>query len=62
MLKIWTIVFFIVLIDIYIERFTGSNILGFGGIQGDVQTRGYRVVSFLEPNQYPGLLFVVFLL
>ena len=27
--KIWTIICFIVLIDIYIERFTGSNILGF---------------------------------
>ena len=53
-LKIWTLVFFIVLIDIYIERFTGSNILGFGGIQGDVQTRGYRVVSFFRTEPIPG--------
>ena len=62
-LKIWTLVFFIVLIDIYIERFTGNNILGFSYslIADDIQTRGYRVVSFLELNQSQGL-FVVFLL
>ena len=27
-LKTWSIIFFIVLIDIYIERYTGSNIFG----------------------------------
>ena len=53
-LKIWAVVFFIVLVDIYIERFSGSNILGFGGIQGDVQTRGYRVVSFFRTEPIPG--------
>ena len=41
-LKIWTTVFFIVLVDIYIERFTGSNIFGFGKID---QIYGDRVVS-----------------
>ena len=53
-LKIWTIVFFIVLVDIYIERFSGSNILGFSGIGGDIQTRGYRVVSFFRTEPIPG--------
>ena len=53
-LKVWAIVFFIVLIDIYIERFSGNNILGFGGIQGDIQTRGYRVVSFFRTEPIPG--------
>ena len=53
-LKIWSIVFFTVLIDIYIERFTGSNILGFGGIENDIQTRGYRVVSFFKTEPIPG--------
>ena len=38
-LKIWTIVFFVVLVDVYIERFTGSNILGFGGMQEGFQFR-----------------------
>ncbi len=52
--KVWTIIFFVVLIDIYIERFTGSNILGFGGMEGDFQSRGYRVVSFFKTEQIPG--------
>ncbi len=55
-LKIWTLVFFIVLIDIYIERFTGSNILGFSYslIADGIQTRGYRVVSFFRTEPIPG--------
>ncbi len=53
-LKVWTIIFFVVLIDIYIERFTGSNILGFGGMESDFQSRGYRVVSFFKTEQIPG--------
>ena len=61
-LRIWTIIFFVVLVDIYIERFTGSNILGFNGIQGDIQTCGYRVVSFLELNLYLVHSFAVFVL
>ncbi len=52
--KVWTIIFFTVLIDIYIERFTGSNILGFGGMESDFQSRGYRVVSFFKTEQIPG--------
>ena len=53
-LKIWTIVFFVVLVDVYIERFTGSNILGFGGMQEGFQPRGYRVVSFFRSEPIPG--------
>ena len=33
--KIWTTIFFIVLVDVYIERFTGSNIFGFGKLEID---------------------------
>ena len=55
-LKIWSIIFFVVLIDVYIERFTGRNILGFGGIENAIQaqTRGYRVVSFFKTEAIPG--------
>ena len=52
-LKTWSIIFFIVLIDIYIERYTGSNIFGLGKIEidGISQDHGPRVTSFLEMNQ-----------
>ena len=55
-LKIWSIVFFIVLIDIYIERFTGSNILGFGklDINGVPQPHGDRVISFFRNEPIAG--------
>ncbi len=55
-LKIWSIVFFIVLIDIYIERFTGSNILGFGklDINGVPQPHGDRVISFFRDEPIAG--------
>ena len=63
-LKIWSIIFFVVLIDVYIERFTGSNILGFGGIENAInaQTRGYRVVSFFKTKPIPEHFYVVSLL
>ena len=49
-LNIWTVIFFVVLVDIYIERFTGSNIFGFGKIEidGVPQQHGIRVVSFFR--------------
>ena len=50
-LKIWTIIFFIVLVDIYIERFTGSNIFGFGKID---QPYGTRVISFFRTEPIAG--------
>lgn len=55
--KIWTTIFFIVLIDVYIERFTGSNILGFGKIldeDGGIIQDGPRVVSFFRTEPIPG--------
>ena len=54
--KIWTIIFFIVLVDIYIERFTGSNIFGFGKIEidGVPQPHGARVVSFFRTEPIAG--------
>ena len=54
--KIWTTIFFIVLIDIYIERFTGSNILGFGKIEinGVPQPHGQRVISFFKDEPIAG--------
>ena len=47
-LKIWATIFFIILIDTYIERFTGSNIFGFGKLEidGVPQPGGDRVMSF----------------
>ena len=55
-LKIWTIIFFVVLVDIYIERFTGSNIFGFGRIEidGVPQPHGSRVVSFFRTEPIAG--------
>ncbi len=54
--KIWTTIFFIVLVDIYIERFTGSNILGFGKIEinGIPQPHGERVISFFRNEPVVG--------
>ena len=47
-LKIWATIFFIILVDTYIERFTGSNIFGFGKLEidGVPQPGGDRVMSF----------------
>ncbi len=54
--RIWTIIFFIVLVDIYVERFTGSNIFGFGKIEidGVPQPHGARVVSFFRTEPIAG--------
>ena len=55
-LKIWSIIFFIVLIDIYIERYTGSNIFGLGKIEinGVRQEHGPRVTSFFRNEPIAG--------
>ena len=54
--KFWTLIFFVVLVDIYIERFTGSNIFGFGKIEidGVPQPHGVRVVSFFRTEPIAG--------
>ena len=56
MFKFWTLVFLLVIIDIYIERFTGSNLLGYGKIQidGVLQPHGPRVVSFFKTEPIAG--------
>ena len=55
-LKIWTIIFLIVLVDVYIERFTGSNIFGFGKLEinGVPQPYGNRVISFFRTEPIAG--------
>ena len=55
-LKIWAIIFFIVLIDVYIERFTGSNIFGFGKLEinGVPQPYADRIISFFRTEPIAG--------
>ncbi len=55
-LKIWATIFFIVLVDVYIERFTGSNIFGFGKLEinGVPQPNGNRVMSFFRNEPIAG--------
>ena len=57
--KIWTFVCIIVLIDIYIERVTGSNIFGFGKLEinGVTQPHGHRVISFFRNEPIAGAFF-----
>ena len=54
--KIWTIVVLLVIFDIYIERLTGSNLLGYGKVQidGVLQPHGLRVVSFFKNEPIAG--------
>ncbi len=54
--KFWTVIFLIVITDIYVERFTGSNLLGYGRIQidGIPQPHGPRVVSFFKTEPVAG--------
>ena len=55
-LKLWAAIFFIVLVDTYIERFTGSNIFGFGKLEidGVPQPGGDRVMSFFRNEPITG--------
>ena len=48
-LKFWLLIIFIVLVDVYIEAFTGKNILGFDGLQ-----YGKRIVSFFKDEPIVG--------
>ena len=54
--KIWATIFFIVLVDVYIERFTGSNIFGFGKLEinGIPQPYANRVISFFRTEPIAG--------
>ncbi len=55
-LKVWTFIFLLIVIDIYVERITGSNILGYGKVQidGIFQPHGPRVVSFFKTEPIAG--------
>ena len=48
-IKFWSILIFIVLIDVFIESFTGKNILGFGG-----KIYQERIVSFFKDEPIVG--------
>ena len=52
----WILILFIFLFDVYFERFSGSNILGFGKIEidGVRQPDGNRVVSFFKDEPVAG--------
>ena len=54
MLKFWFTVIFIVLVDVFIENFTGQNILGHSGHLGFEGETNSRVVSFFKDEQIVG--------
>ena len=53
---VWMIVISIVVFDTYVERFTGTNVLGFGAeyVNGIEQSDGNRVVSFFKDEPIVG--------
>ncbi len=54
--KIWTIFFIIFVFDVYLERFSGSNVFGWGTLEIDniEQKFGTRVVSFFKDEPIAG--------
>lgn len=60
----WISVVCIFTIDVYIERFTGSNIFGWGAVKIDDirQPDGYRVVSFFKDEPIAGAYLCGFVL
>ena len=53
---IWTTIFVIFLLDVNLERFSGTNIFGWGAqeIDGVIQPDGTRVVSFFKDEPISG--------
>ena len=53
---IWSMIFIIFIIDVYFERFVGSNIFGWGAeeIDGVIQPYGPRVMSFFKNEPIAG--------
>ena len=53
---IWTIIFIIFITDVYVERFMGSNIFGWGAeeINGVFQPYGSRIMSFFKDEPIAG--------
>ena len=54
--KFWLFILLIFLFDVYFERFSGSNILGYGKIEidGVAQPNGDRVMSFFKDEPVSG--------
>ena len=54
--KIWMIVFTLLVLDVYLERFTGTNMLGWGvsEINGVKQPDGLRIQSFFKDESIVG--------
>ncbi len=61
--RIWLIIFLILVADVYVERITGSNILGYGKteINGVAQIDGSRVMSFFKDEAIPGAFIAGFI-
>ena len=62
--KIWTLFFLIFVIDVYVERFSGTNIFGWGAeeINNIKQPNGLRVVSFFKDEPIAGAYLNSFIL
>ena len=56
LLSIWSVVISAVILDIFVEFFTGTNIFGWGAIEinGVLQPDGTRVVSFFQDEPIVG--------
>tara|TARA_A100001011_G_C14260319_1_gene822098 strand:- start:337 stop:1596 length:1260 start_codon:yes stop_codon:yes gene_type:complete len=54
MIKFWFAVITIVLVDVYIENFSGQNILGYTGKLGFIGETNSRIVSFFKDEQIVG--------
>ena len=63
LLLIWSFVILAVILDIFIEFFTGTNIFGWGAIEinGVLQPDGTRVVSFFQDEPIVGAYILGFL-
>ena len=61
-LDLWVIFFIIFVTDVLIEKFTGSNILGWGAIEinGIPQPHGNRIVSFFKDEPITGSFLLSF--
>ena len=52
----WTLIFIVFVFDVYLERFSGSNIFGWGAkeIDGILQADYKRIVSFFKDEPVAG--------
>jgi O-antigen ligase len=55
-IKYWTIIFIIFILDVFLEKFSGSNLFGWGALEIDGLTQIYadRVVSFFKDEPVAG--------